>query len=155
MNKKEIGFTELKKWLRHRHPMISLDRVLDYEPGKYIEALVCVSGSLECIAGHFPDRALYPGSNLIQAFSQCAIILFQMSTTLLKDDELTLVGSINARFLKPIVPGDSVILRLDLERIMRKCAFFLGSAFVNNQKVALFKANVVRINESELETTLW
>nr|WP_275938398.1 hypothetical protein [Pectobacterium brasiliense] len=56
-----MGFTELKGWLRHRHPMVYLDRVLDYEPGKYIKTLMAVSGQTDAIAGHFPERAIFSG----------------------------------------------------------------------------------------------
>ena len=43
-----IGFTELKKWLRHRHPMIYIDRVLDYEPSEYFQCMMSVSGTMDC-----------------------------------------------------------------------------------------------------------
>src|SRR3954467_8173677 len=76
-----LGFTELKSWLRHRHPMVMLDRVTDYEPGQFLNARLAVSGSLDFVAGHFPERAIFPGSHLIQALSQAAIILFQLNTS--------------------------------------------------------------------------
>lgn len=153
--KNAIGFTDLKKWLRHRHPMILIDRILDHEPTKYIECLITISGSSDCIAGHFPERAIYPGSNLIQAFSQAGIILFQMGTSLLKDDELTVIGSLNTRFYKVIVPGDSVILRLDVDRVYKNTAFFTGKAFVEGAKVAAFQANIMRLNIADMGNMLW
>lgn len=153
--KNVIGFSDLKKWLRHRHPMIFIDRVIDYEPGKYIEALLAVSGSLDCIAGHFPERAIYPASHLIQAFSQCGIILFQVSTYPIEEDELTLVGSINSRFFKVIVPGDTVKLKLNLDKLYLNTAFFYGDATVEGKRVASIKLSVTKTKIASLSNSLW
>lgn len=152
---KPLGFTELRKWLRHRHPMVLLDRVLDHEPGQFIRALLSVSGNLDCVAGHFPERAIYPGTNLIQAFTQCGIILFQMSTTPLNEDELTLVGSIETRFFKIVVPGDQVIFDVRAERIVDNVFYFAGKASVESERVAAFKANLVRLKVEEMGSPLW
>ncbi|MGW7595808.1 3-hydroxyacyl-ACP dehydratase FabZ family protein, partial [Streptomyces rubiginosohelvolus] len=79
--KRTMGFTELKSWLRHRHPMVYLDRILDYEPGVRLRSSLSVSGTMDVIAGHFPDRAVFPASHLTQAFAQSGIILYQLSTS--------------------------------------------------------------------------
>lgn len=97
---RQIGFTELKQWLRHRHPMIYLDRVIDFVPGDYLESIMAVSGQVDAIAGHFPERAVFPASHMMQAISQSAIILYQLSTSKLADDEITLIGSLKARFAR-------------------------------------------------------
>ena len=154
-NPRTMGFTELRRWLRHRHPMVLLDRILDYEPKRSLTGLLSVSGSLDCIAGHFPDRAIYPGSNLIQAFSQCGIILFQISTSRLADDELTLAGRIEARFFKIVVPGDQVVLNVTVEDLTDKVLHFSGIATVNEHRVAALRANIIRVKTSALEGPLW
>src|SRR3569832_1630345 len=115
---KPLGFTALRQWLRHRHPMILLDRITDHAPGKFLEALISISGNVDCIAGHFPERAIYPGSNLMQANAQAGIILYQMSTSMLAEDELTLIGSVDSRFFKVVVPGDQVLMRLEATRLV-------------------------------------
>jgi 3-hydroxyacyl-[acyl-carrier-protein] dehydratase len=154
-NKKPLGFTDLKAWLRHRHPMILLDRIVDHEPGQFVTAIVMVSGALDTVAGHFPERAIYPGSNLIQAFSQGGIILFQMSTSKLLDDELTLVGSIEARFFKLIVPGDMVTIHVKADRIIQNTFHFSGTATVGSIRVAAMRATLIRVHEKELGPPLW
>jgi 3-hydroxyacyl-[acyl-carrier-protein] dehydratase len=155
LDKKPLGFTDLKAWLRHRHPMILLDRILDHEPGQFVTAIALVSGALDSVAGHFPERAIYPGSNLIQAFSQGGIILFQMSTRKLQDDELTLVGSVEARFFKLIVPGDVVTIHVKAERIIRNMFQFTGTATVELTRVAAMRATLIRVHEKELGPPLW
>lgn len=152
---KPLGFTEIKQWLRHRHPMILIDRVLDYEPNVFLEAILAVSGHDDVLAGHFPERAIYPGSQLIQAFSQCGIILMQLSTQKLQDDEVTVVGSINSRFYKVIVPGDLVRFSVKVDRLYTDTLFFSGKASVDGEKVAAFKATIVKRPVSTLGNPLW
>ncbi|MBJ6764378.1 beta-hydroxyacyl-ACP dehydratase [Myxococcaceae bacterium JPH2] len=152
---KPLGFTALRQWLRHRHPMILLDRIVDHEPGKFLDALISISGNTDCIAGHFPERAIYPGSNLIQAFAQAGIILYQMSTSMLAEDELTLIGSVEARFLKVVVPGDQVLLRVQVNRLAGGLFTYSGKAMVGTTRVAAFRASLVRSKVSELGSPLW
>ncbi|MCP3061170.1 beta-hydroxyacyl-ACP dehydratase [Myxococcus sp. K38C18041901] len=150
-----LGFTALREWLRHRHPMILLDRIVDHEPGDFLEALVSISGNLDCIAGHFPERAIYPGSNLIQAFAQAGIILYQMSTSPLAEDELTLIGSVESRFLQVVVPGDQVVLRIQKNRLAGGLFVYSGKAMVGTRRVAAFRASLIRAKVSELGSPLW
>jgi 3-hydroxyacyl-[acyl-carrier-protein] dehydratase len=150
-----LGFTALKQWLRHRHPMIFLDRIVDHEPGKFLDALISISGNMDCIAGHFPERAIYPGSNLIQAYAQAGIILYQMSTSMLAEDELTLISSVEARFLKVVVPGDQVLLHVQANRLTSGLFQFSGGARVGENRVAAFRASLVRSKVSQLGSPLW
>ena len=109
-----IGFTELKeRYLSHGYPLLMLDRVLDYRPGQYVHAIKCVTGNAPDVVGHFPKkRAMMAGTNVIQAFSQLAIVFFKLSNGLLEDDEMTLVTSVSARFSHPVYPGDTLHLHL-------------------------------------------
>ncbi len=150
-----MGFSELKRWLRHRHPMILLDRVLDYEPGDSLTSLMCVSGQADAITGHFPERAIYPASHLIQAFAQSGIILYQLSTSPLAADELTLIGSVTARFSKIVVPGDQVVFHVRPDLISREIFGFSGRANVGDIAVARFKSTLVRVRSDELGDPLW
>ncbi|HDR6315061.1 beta-hydroxyacyl-ACP dehydratase [Bacillus cereus] len=152
-----IGFTELKKWLRHRHPMIYIDRVLDYEPSEYFQCMMSVSGTMDCIAGHFPERAIFPGTHLTQCFAQAGIVFYQLSTSPLEEDELTLIGSVKARFLKVIVPGDQVIFNLKCEGIQDNNNTFIFScrATVDGKPVAAFKGTLVRTKIDTLGEQLW
>nr|WP_042197636.1 coronafacic acid dehydratase [Kibdelosporangium sp. MJ126-NF4] len=150
-----MGFTEIKSWLRHRHPMLYLDRVLDYEPGVRLTAGLAVSAQMDAIAGHFPERAIFPASHLSQAFAQAGIILFQLSTSRLTDDELTLVGAMNSRFLKIVVPGDHVVLNVTVDRLVGDTFFFSGRATVEDRPVAAFRANLVRRTVADMGEQWW
>ncbi|OLT10699.1 beta-hydroxyacyl-ACP dehydratase [Actinomadura sp. CNU-125] len=145
----------MKKWLRHRHPMIYIDRVTDHEPGIFLTSLLSVSGNLDAIAGHFPERAIFPGSHLVQAFAQSGIILYQVSTSPLADDELTLIGSVTARFTKPVVPGDQVVFDVRADRLRGDAFFFSCHATVGEKRVAAFKGMLNRTKVEALGRQLW
>ncbi|WP_432994428.1 3-hydroxyacyl-ACP dehydratase FabZ family protein [Dactylosporangium sp. CA-233914] len=150
-----LGFTELKQWLRHRHPMLLLDRVLDYEPGEFLHSLLLVSGQSDAIAGHFPERAIYPASHLTQAFAQSGIVLFQLSTTPLAEDELTLIGAVQSRFVKIVVAGDAVHFNVTAESLRRNLFGFSATASVEGTVVARFRGTLVRVGVADLGRQLW
>ncbi|BAI73719.1 coronafacic acid synthetase, dehydratase component (plasmid) [Azospirillum sp. B510] len=150
-----MGFTELKTWLRHTHPMVYLDRVLDYEPGEFLTTLMAVSGQTEAISGHFPERAVFPASHLIQAIAQSAIILFQLSTARLADDEITLVGSVKARFTKIVVPGDVVVFDSRVDSLRDDFLRFSCRATVDGKPVGSLKGSLVRQKVADLGEQLW
>jgi 3-hydroxyacyl-[acyl-carrier-protein] dehydratase len=150
-----LGFTELRQWLRHQHPMIYLDRITDHEPGVFLRSVLSVSGNLDPIAGHFPERGIYPGSHLMQAFAQSGIILYQMSTSKLAVDEITLIGSVKSRFTKLVVPGDRVIFDVRNDRISGNVFFFSCTATVEDATVAVFKGTLIRTKVEALGRQLW
>lgn len=150
-----MGFTELKGWLRHRHPMIYLDRILDYEPGRYIKSLMVISGQTDAISGHFPERAVFPASHMLQAISQSAIILTQLSTSRLADDEITLIGSLKARFVRVVVPGDQIVFDTRCEGLRGKFMTFSCRAEVSGEPVAKMRGTLARSGITDLGEQLW
>lgn len=150
-----MGFAEIKTWLRHRHPMLYLDRVLDFEPGVRLVSRLSVSAQTDAIAGHFPERAIYPASHLSQAFAQSGIILFQVSTSRLADDELTLVGAMNSRFFRIVTPGDTVTFHVSVDRQLGNTLFFSGKAVVESTTVAAFRSNLVRLKVADMGHQWW
>lgn len=150
-----MGFTELKSWLRHRHPMVYLDRILDYEPGKYVKSLMAVSGQIDAIAGHFPERAVFPASHMMQAIAQSAIILAQLSTSPLGDDEITLIGSVKARFIRVVVPGDQIVFHTTCDKLRGDVMTFTCRAEVSGRPVAMTRGSLVRTKVADLGEQLW
>jgi 3-hydroxyacyl-[acyl-carrier-protein] dehydratase len=152
---RSMGFTEIKRWLRHRHPMLYLDRVLDHEPGVRLVSSLAVSAQMDAIAGHFPERAVFPASHLSQAFAQSGIILFQLSTSRLGDDELTLVGAMNSRYFRVVAPGDTVTITVSADRFVGDTFFFSGRATVGSATVAAFRSNLVRRQTADMGEQWW
>ena len=150
-----MGFTELKGWLRHRHPMVFLDRVLDYAPGEYLKSLMAVSGQTDAISGHFPERAIFPASHMMQAVAQSAIILLQVSTTPLADDEVTLIGSVKSRFTHIVVPGDLVTFDVRCDHLRDDFLTFTCYATVGEHAAGTIKGSIIRKNIADLGEQLW
>ena len=111
--------------------------------------------AMDAIAGHFPERAIYPASHLQQAFAQAGIVLYQMSTSMLADDEMTLIGSMQSRFTKIIVPGDQIVFDVRCDRLLDRTFHFSGSATVEGKRVAALRASLVRVKVEELGRQLW
>ncbi len=102
-----IGHTQLKSYLRHDHPILGVDRVIDHDFAKgWIHAVRAISSSQPVFQGHFKDAAIYPGTTLCQDLIQLGIVLLiGMTGPLKKETETTVVSNINASFGHPIPPG--------------------------------------------------
>jgi 3-hydroxyacyl-[acyl-carrier-protein] dehydratase len=124
--------------LPQRHPFLLVDRVLDIHPGQSIRALKNVTYNEPFFTGHFPSRPLMPGVIVIEALVQTASIL-SFVTAGIAVQETTgfyLVGLDKARFRKPVMPGDQLLLCAHLERSAKDTLQFLTNAFVGGTEVA-------------------
>jgi len=105
-----ISHTDSKKFLRHTHPMLSLDRIADrnFKEG-WVHAIRAISCSDPVFEGHFPDAGVYPGTSLNQDINQVGILLFIGMTEALKREshlqEITAVKSITSEYGHPVPPG--------------------------------------------------
>lgn len=111
----------IKKLLPHRYPMLLVDRVLDYEPGKRITALKNVSANEEFFNGHFPHKPVMPGVLMIEALAQTAALLSFVSANINADDNsiVYFLGIDGARFKRPVVPGDQLKMEVEITRAAR------------------------------------
>lgn len=105
-----ISHSAAKEYLRHTHPVLGVDQILDhnFEEG-WLHAVRAISCSQPVFAGHFPDAGIYPGTHLVQDIIQLAILLFIGKTGPLKktekDQEMTVVTEVNTAFGHPVPPG--------------------------------------------------
>ncbi|GAA0367660.1 hotdog domain-containing protein [Streptomyces olivoreticuli] len=135
--------------MRGRHPRLFIDRVLDHEPGVFLRSMFAVSAEMGAVSGHLPERGLtpgviLPGSHTMQAFAQSGVLLYQLSSAPLADDEVTLVGTVKCRFLAPVVPGDQVVLDVRADRLSGHTFTFSATAKVEDRPVARFRAAMSR-----------
>ena len=134
----EMDINEVLAHLPHRYPMLMIDRVTHCEPGKRIVALKNVSASEPYFPGHFPNRPIMPGVLILEAMAQAAgVLVFRTSGT--RPDEKTVyyyVGIDNARFKKPVVPGDQLEIEVHMERQLRGIGKFGCVARVAGETVA-------------------
>lgn len=132
-----IGFTELKEdFLPQRYPLLMLDRVTGYEPGEWIKATKAITGNSPELVGHFPERAILPGSAMMQAFAQLGIVFFKVTNGALPEDEITVVSSFKIRLNAPVPPGEIMELKLTARRFSEQVGIFRGAASMNGKTVA-------------------
>jgi 3-hydroxyacyl-[acyl-carrier-protein] dehydratase len=112
---------EVMKYLPHRYPFLLVDRVLDMTIGERITALKNVTINEPFFVGHFPHSPVMPGVLIIEAMAQVAAILSFKTRGSMPDENsiLYFAGIDNARFKRPVVPGDTLIFEAKLEREMR------------------------------------
>ena len=124
--------------LPHRHPFLLVDRVLEIHPGQSIRALKNVTYNEPFFTGHFPSRPLMPGVIVIEALAQTAGILSFVSAGVLAHEttRFYLAGLDKARFRKPVMPGDQLLLCAQLERSVEAALHFSTRAFVGDNEVA-------------------
>jgi len=134
----EMDINEVLAHLPHRYPMLMIDRVTQCEPGRRIVAIKNVSAGEPYFPGHFPNRPIMPGVLILEAMAQAAgVLVFRTSGT--KPDEKTLyyyVGIDDARFKKPVVPGDQLEIEVHMERQLRGIGKFGCVARVAGETVA-------------------
>lgn len=135
---KNMEIREVLEYLPHRYPFLLIDRVLQCEPGKRVVALKNVTINEPFFQGHFPYYPVMPGVLIVEAMAQAAAIL-TFHTEKAKADERSvyyLVGIDDARFKKPVAPGDSLRLDVTLNRQVRGLWKFGGRALVGDTLVA-------------------
>jgi 3-hydroxyacyl-[acyl-carrier-protein] dehydratase len=127
---------EIEQVLPHRDPMLLVDEVVAMEPKQRIVALKHTRNGDSCFAGHFPGAPVMPGVLIIEALAQAgALLLFREVPE--RDSKLVFFAGIDqARFRKPVFPGD--MLRLEIEAISFRDSRskMSGKAFVGDQLVA-------------------
>lgn len=130
-----MDIQDILKRLPHRYPFLMVDRVLDIETGRRIKALKNVTMNEPFFSGHFPNRPVMPGVLMIEALAQAAAILAFEHHGVLPDDKTVVyfVGIDNARFKRPVGPGDQLILNCSLERSKGGIYKFETHATVNDQ----------------------
>ena len=144
MNKMEIR--EILDYLPHRFPFLLIDRVLELEEGKRIVAVKNVAINEPFFQGHFPGNPVMPGVMILEALAQAAAILSFRNLHRESTKELLyyFVGIDNARFKKPVIPGDQLILNVSMLRQVRGIGKFAAHATVDN----------VLVTEAELMCTI-
>lgn len=119
--------------LPHRYPFLLVDRVIELEKGKRIVALKNVTINEPFFVGHFPRLPVMPGVLQIEALAQAAGILSFQTAGKVADDQSVyyFVGIDNARFKRPVVPGDQLKLEVEIVRAARSIWKYKARATVD------------------------
>jgi len=130
-----LDIEEIRKILPHRYPMLLVDRILELEPERIV-GIKNVTVNEPFFQGHFPDFPVMPGVLIVEAMAQVAGVLVLKEIPDRADKLVLLAGIDNAKFRRPVLPGDQ--LRIEMKVIKRKAsvAKMMGVATVDGSIVA-------------------
>lgn len=131
----QLSNKEIMEILPHRYPFLLVDKITDYESGKWAEGIKCVSANEMQFLGHFPGEPVMPGVLIIEALAQVGAIA--VLTEEENKGKLVFFGGIkNARFKKKVVPGDVLTMRCELTARKGPVGFGKAEALVDGKIAA-------------------
>jgi 3-hydroxyacyl-[acyl-carrier-protein] dehydratase len=131
-----ISIEGILKQLPHRFPFLLVDRVSEIYPGRSIVALKNVSIDEPFFQGHFPDRKIMPGVLIIEALAQAGGILLFHSIPDPERKFVVLSKISNAKFRRPVVPGDQLRLEAEILKLRARFCHLKGRATVDGEVAA-------------------
>ena len=138
-----LDVNEIMKILPHRFPFLMVDRIVEMDPGKKIVGIKNVTINEPFFPGHFPGYPVMPGVLIIEAMAQVAGILGILTFDENDRNKITyFTGIDNAKFRRPVLPGDQLRMELEVMDCKRGIWFFQGKSFVDGKLVteAVLKA---------------
>jgi 3-hydroxyacyl-[acyl-carrier-protein] dehydratase len=132
-----LDITRIMDMIPHRYPILLVDRIVELEEGERAVGLKNVTFNEPHFQGHFPAAPVMPGVLIVEAMAQTAAILVVKTLGEAAEGKLVYFMTIdNARFRKPVTPGDSVYIEVTKVRSRGMVWKFDGVARVNDQVVA-------------------
>lgn len=132
--KQTFGIEEIQAILPHRYPFALVDRVIDYVPGQRAVGIKNITFNEPQFQGHFPGRPIMPGVLIVEAMAQVGgVVLTQIPGV---QGLCMFAGIDKVRFRRPVVPGDQLVMTVELLAIKRlRFGKMQGRAEVNGQLV--------------------
>jgi 3-hydroxyacyl-[acyl-carrier-protein] dehydratase len=130
-----MDINEILRYLPHRYPFLLVDRVVEMEEGRRVVALKNVTMNEPFFPGHFPHHPVMPGVLIIEAMAQAAALLSFKSTGVTPDENSVVyfAGIDNVRFKRPVVPGDQLVMELEITHAKRNIYKYKGVARVDGE----------------------
>ena len=132
----QLTVQEIMAILPHRYPFLLVDRISDFVKGEKIVGIKNVTINEPFFQGHFPGHPIMPGVLIIEAMAQVGGIYAHLAGEVEGDKVPYFVGIDQARFRKPVLPGDVLRLELTLAGLRRGIYTFVGKAYVDDKLVA-------------------
>jgi len=133
----DIDVMRIMQMIPHRYPMLMIERVVDIVLGESAVGIKNVSINEPFFAGHFPSRPVMPGVLIIEAMAQTAAVLVVSTLGSEAEGKLVYFMTVDeARFRKPVTPGDTVHIHVSKQRNRGNVWKFKGEAKVNGVLVA-------------------
>ena len=137
MNIESCNIDEIKKLIPHRYPFLLIDKVIDIVKNESATGIKNVTINEPFFIGHFPSSPVVPGVLQIESMAQTAAVLVAKSLDISDSNSLVMLTTIdNAKFRKPVTPGDVMSLAISVHKIRDKIWKFKGEAIVGSQRVS-------------------
>ncbi len=134
---KVIDISRIMEMIPHRYPFLMIDRVVDVVSDRSAVGIKNVSINESHFQGHFPKRPVMPGVLIIEAMAQTAAVLVVETLGAESEGKLVYFMTVeNARFRKPVLPGDQLHIHVEKLRSRASVWKFQGRAMVNGALVA-------------------
>ncbi len=130
-----IESQEIQQIIPHRYPFLMVDRIIELEEGKRAVGIKNVSGNEPYFQGHFPEYPIMPGVLIMEALAQVGAVV------VLKKPEFAgqialFAGLDQVRFRRPVLPGDTLRLEVELTKFRGSLGIAEGKAFVGEELAA-------------------
>jgi 3-hydroxyacyl-[acyl-carrier-protein] dehydratase len=133
---KYMGVEEIKEILPHRYPFLLVDKVIDCVPNEKLVAVKNVSANEQFFVGHFPQEKVMPGVLIVEALAQAGAVFFYLSKRTKEDKNLIYyLGKIQAKFMKPVIPGDQLRLEIKPIKMLSNVGILSAEAYVEDALV--------------------
>ena len=137
MNTDTCNIDEIKRLIPHRYPFLLIDKVIDIVKNQSATGIKNVTVNEPYFTGHFPSSAVVPGVLQIGSMAQTAAVLVAKSLNVSDSTALVLLTTIDkAKFRKPVVPGDVMLLTISVQKMRNNLWKFKGEVIVDLQKVS-------------------
>jgi len=131
-----MNIQEILDHLPHRYPFLLIDRILEFKEKERIVALKNVTFNEPYFLGHFPGVPIMPGVLIIEAMAQAGGVLVFRTLPDRHDKLVYFIGIENARFRKPVRPGDQLRIEMVVDRLKARVGRLFGKAYVDGSVVA-------------------
>ena len=132
----EWDITAIMDIMPHRYPFLLVDRITKIEEGRSIEGVKNVTINEPFFQGHFPGHPIMPAVLIIEAMAQVGGLLLLNSVEDPNDKLMYFMGIDQAKFRRPVVPGDQLHFKLQLLKLKKGTSKMRGEAYVDGQLVA-------------------
>lgn len=131
-----MDIQDILKILPHRYPLLLVDRIVEKEAGKRIVGIKNVTFNEPFFQGHFPEHPVMPGVLIIEAMAQTGGILLMDQVDDPRGKVVYFMSIDNAKFRRPVVPGDQLRMELEMLRFGGKRCQMRGTTTVDGKPVA-------------------
>jgi len=131
-----VDAAKIMEYLPHRFPMLLVDRIIDFEPGKRIVGIKNVTINEPFFQGHYPGHPVMPGVLIIEAMAQVGGLLLMEEVDKPEEKVVYFMTMDNVKWRRPVTPGDTLVFELEMVQFRRHTCKMRGQGFVDGQLVA-------------------